>query len=189
MNYKSLLSPAIVLSLIASASALELPRDADVGVYFYSGGAWVASPGELVNWQSSLVRALFAEPGGDLNGRIRGTESNLALAGPMGLQILIRTPEGVSAGEYQLVKLKTHSDAREFRAATREELHAARGPVRDSIFFTAEQLGPQLWRVTVPSSLRMGEYAFLPPVSGAQAAAPGKLYTFSIGYCGNCTGV
>ena len=190
MNHRFLLLPAGFLCLIASGAALDLPKDADVGVYFSTGSTWIEAPVEIVNWQTGgVVKSLLTDGiiKGDINGRIQGGESKLALTGST-MVIFIHTMEGVSAEEYQLIKFRQHSDAREFRSVTGGVFHVSGGAKRDIVPFTADRVGPRLWRVTLPSSLRMGEYGFLPPVNTSSLAASGKVYSFSVGECDDCTG-
>jgi hypothetical protein len=189
MNHRFLLLPAGVLCLIASGAALDLPKDADVGVYFSTGSTWIEAPVEIVNWQTGGVVKSFFTDGiikGDINGRIQGGESKLALSGAS-MEIFIHTMEGVSAEEYQLIRLRQHSDAREFRSVTGGVFHVSGGAKRDVLSFSVDRVGPRLWRVTLPSGLRMGEYAFLPPVNTGSLAASGKVYSFSVGQCDDCS--
>lgn len=190
MNHRFLLLPAGVLCLIASCAALDLPKDADVGVYFSTGSTWIEAPVEIVNWQTGgVVKGLLTDGiiRGDINGRIQGSESKLALNGAT-MEVLVHTMEGVSAEEYQLIRLRQHSDSREFRSVTGGVFHVSGGAKRDVVPFSVERVGPRLWRMILPSSLRMGEYAFLPPVNTSSLAASGKVYSFSVGECDGCQG-
>ena len=162
--------------------ALDPPKDLDVGVYFAHGADWKEFPVEIVNWKSGGVLKFVFTQGivkRDLNGRIRGGESRMALSGTSRVEILVRTVEGVSAEEYQLLRLREHPNAREFRSVTGGVLHVSGGATRDTIPFTAKREGPRLWRVVL-LDLPNGEYGFLPPVNSSSVAASGKIYSFQV---------
>jgi hypothetical protein len=92
---------------------------------------------------------------------------------------LIKTPEGTSATEYQLLRLYSKGNRREFRAITGGVFHSSGGAERTTLEFAPEKIGPRTWRVRV--SLAKGEYGFLPPgISAASIASSGKMYTFGV---------
>ena len=93
--------------------------------------------------------------------------------------------EGTAAEEYQLLRLRPHSDAREFRSVTGGVFHESGGAQRDLVPFKAVRVAPRLWRVEL-GGLSNGEYGFIPPVNTTSLAASGKIYTFKIGDCERC---
>jgi len=162
--------------------ALDPPKDLDVGVYFAHGADLKEFPVEIVNWKSGGVLKYIFTDGivkGDLNGRIRGGESSIALSDTSSIEIFVHTLEGVSAEEYQLIRLRQHNDAREFRSVTGGVFHVSGGATRDIVPFTAQRVGPRLWRIVL-MNLPTGEYGFLPPVNTASLAASGKIYSFQV---------
>jgi hypothetical protein len=162
--------------------ALDPPKDLDVGVYFAHGADLKELPVEIVNWKSGgVLKYAFTEGivKGDFNGRIQGGESRIALSDTSNVEIFIRTVEGVSAEEYQLIRLRQHSGAREFRSVTGGVFHVSGGATRDLVPFTARKVGQRLWRIVL-INLPMGEYGFLPPVNTASLAASGKIYSFQV---------
>jgi len=162
--------------------ALDLPKDLDVGIYVAHGTQWKELPVEIVNWKSGGVVKSVVTRGivkQDLNGRILGAESGIALSNTASLEIFIRTVEGVSAEEYQLLRLRDHHDDREFRSVTGGVFHVSGGATRDRIPFTATRVGPRLWHIVL-INLPNGEYGFLPPVNSSSLAAAGKIYSFQV---------
>jgi|SRR5579863_4095268 len=187
MNHK-LLAAFSILSAF-SALALDLPRDIDVGVYVTDGSEWLEAPVEIINWKTGgVLKGVFTDGivKGDLNGMIRGESSPMELPrSTKRLEVLIHTVEGISAEEYQLVRLRTHSDAREFRSVTGGVFHASGGAQRDVVPFKAVRVAPRLWKGDI-SDLPRGEYGFVPPVNSTSLAAAGKIYSFRMGSCESC---
>ena len=163
--------------------ALDPPKDLDVGVYVVRGTELKDLPVEIVIWKTggavkhALTDGIIKE---DLNGRIRGGVSKILLTDTSELEIFVRTVDGVSAEEYQLLRLRQHSDAREFRSVTGGIFHESGGAERDLVPFTAQKVGSRLWRLIL-ADLQPGEYGFLPPVNTASLAASGKIYSFRVG--------
>jgi hypothetical protein len=58
--------------------------------------------------------------------------------------------------------------------------HESGGAERDLVPFTAQKVGPRLWRLVL-TDLQPGEYGFLPPVNTGSLAASGKIYSFRVG--------
>ena len=143
--------------------ALDPPKDLHVGVYVSTGSEWKELPVEIVN----------------PNGRILGNESPIALEKTSDSEIFVRTVDGVSAAEYQLLKLREHNNAREFRSVTGGVFHESVGATRDRIKFTPKRVGPNLW-IVVLVDLPHGEYGFLPPVNTTSLASSGKIYSFEV---------
>ena len=183
----NLLAIVPILSVV-SLLALELPKDPEVGVYIADGSAWTEAPVEIVNWKSTgavkniLTDGIVKE---DLNGRIHGGASPVAFPHAAKLQVLIHTTEGTAAEEYQLLKLRSHNDVREFRSLTGAAFHVSGGAQRDLLPWKATHVAPRMWRADL-SDLPDGEYGFLSPVNTVSLVASAKIYTFEIGKCENC---
>jgi hypothetical protein len=93
---------------------------------------------------------------------------------------LIKTQEGTSVTEYQLLRLYRKGNRREFRAWTGGIIHAKGGAERTAILFRPEKIGTRVWRIRL-SGFQGGEYGFLPPgVAASSIAASGKIYAFGI---------
>jgi hypothetical protein len=136
---------------------------------------------EVVNWQTGGVaksRATLFILKGDLNGKVMKRTSPTQMKTP--LEFLIKTIEGTSATEYQLLRLHQKGDRREFRSVTGGVLHQSGGAQRDEVSFQPEKIGNRLWRVRL-DSLQAGEYGFLAPgTSSVSISASGKMYTFGV---------
>jgi hypothetical protein len=167
-----------------SAAAKADPyEDLDVGVYYKVKDVWTAVPSEPVNSKSGGVLKMIATQGivkGDINGRVAGAKSATELRSP--LEFIIKAPDGVEGTDFQLVKMHTHSNSREFRTLTGGVFHSSGGSQRDAVKFEQAKVGKHAYKITFPDSEKLltGEYAFLAPGLTASSAAgsTGKAYTF-----------
>lgn len=156
----------------------------EVGVYYKKGDAWADLNPEVVNFKTGGVLKSIGTVGimkGDVNGHINGEHSATGLKTP--IEILIYTPEGTAATEYQLLRLHIQKDSREFRTVTGGVLHVSGGATRDSIPFENKKIAPRTYQIVIPSGLGPGEYGILPPSGGDSTGSSGrigKLYSFQI---------
>lgn len=156
----------------------------EIGVYYKSKtGEWIPLRTERVQFKSSGWLKNAATDGlvkQDMNGHIDGPKSPLAL--PTGVQILIYTPPGTQAEEYDLLRFDQHSGSRDFRVKTGGLFHSETGSQRNDIQFDPRKVGKNMYLFTVPVDIEKGEYGVLPPgssnVPGLSNA--GKIFTFSI---------
>jgi hypothetical protein len=183
-------SEKVLAAMAAKNAAPETPaakadpyEDLDVGVYYKVKDVWTPVPTEQVNWKTGGVLKSIATQGivkGDVNGRLSGPKSSTELRSP--LEFLIKAPEGVEGTDFQLVRMHTHSDSREFRTVTGGVFHASGGSSRDAVKFEQTKIGKHAYKITFPESEKLltGEYAFLAPgLTGSTAAgSTGKAYTF-----------
>jgi hypothetical protein len=136
---------------------------------------------EIVGWKTGGVVKEYATLGldkGHINGKVVKPRSSVQLSNP--IEFLIKTPEGTSATEYQLLRLYEKGDRREFRAFTGGIYHASGGAERTAITFTPEKVSSRTWRIRL-NGLERGEYGFLPPgVTASSIAASGKIYAFGV---------
>jgi hypothetical protein len=169
-------NPAAASSTVGNTG---LPEEA--GVYMVLNGKPTEMEPEVVNWQTGGVaksRATLFILKGDLNGKVMKRTSPTQMKTP--LEFLIKTIEGTSATEYQLLRLHQKGDRREFRSVTGGVLHQSGGAQRDEVSFQPEKIGNRLWRVRL-DSLQAGEYGFLAPgTSSVSISASGKMYTFGV---------
>jgi hypothetical protein len=167
----------------AAESALPAGID-EIGVYYKDkSGAWVALMPEVVNFKTGGFMKSMMTDGivkGDLNGHVSGPHGRTTLTFPVVLAVYV--PEGTAISEYQLLRLRTHSDGREFRSVTGGVFHASGGANRDLIEFQADKIAPRLYQFTVQSSAGKGEYGLLPPgaYSSSNMGSNGKIYSISI---------
>ena len=157
----------------------------EIGVYFKKADAWTEVLPEVVNWKTGGTLKNLASAGvvkKDLNGNITGPGSRNSVKTP--LEFLIVAAEGVSITEYQLIRLRTNKDYREFRTVTGGILNQQSGAMRDMVPFEGKKLSPRTFSVVLPNNLGSGEYGFLSPgavgSSGNTQAQIGKMYSFRI---------
>lgn len=158
-------------------------EDLDIGVYRRLRNMWISVAPELVNWKTGGWVKRTASLGvvkEDVNGHINGTTSATQVGTPV--QFLIKTPEGVEAMEFQLVRLHPNSSAREFRTVTGGVFHESGGSTRDAIPFEQTKVSKQTYKIVISTSLAEGEYAFLAPGFSASTSSgsTGKAYTFRV---------
>lgn len=154
----------------------------EIGVYVKSGKEWVQIQPEVVVWQTGGIFKRFATAGivqGDVNGRIKGANSENIVKTP--LEFAIVAPEGVDIAEYQLIRLREKSDSREFRTVTGGIFSSSGGATRDAIEFEGTKVSNRTFSVKL-TALDAGEYGFLPTSTAAagSSANVGKMYTFQV---------
>jgi len=159
----------------------EAASPKEAGVYLVRNGRLTDVQPEIVNWQTGGVlksaATLFIVKG-DKNGKVMRSKSPTQETNP--LEFLIKTLEGTSVEEYQLLRLHEKSNRREFRNVTGGILHISGGAQRDEVAFQPEKIGNRTWKI-VMRNLANGEYGFLPPgVQSASISASGKMYTFGV---------
>ena len=167
----------------APAAKPDPYEDLDIGVYYKVKDVWTPVPTEQVNSKSGGVMKMIATQGivkGDINGRLAGPKSATELRSP--LEFIIKAPDGVEGTDFQLVKMHTHSNSREFRTLTGGVIHSSGGSSRDAVKFEQTKIAKHTYKITFPDSEKLltGEYAFLAPgITGSTAAgSTGKAYTF-----------
>jgi hypothetical protein len=184
------MKPLLASLLLALLAICVAPQDKlpvspvdEVGVYYQQDGKWTELPPEVVNWKTGGVLKSVGTMGvvkGDVNGKVKGGSSKTRLKNSV--EILVYAPEGTSITEYQLLKLRTHSDSREFRTVTGGVLHQSGGAERDTLEFTGKHIAQRTWTISL-ESLAPGEYGLLPPGMGdarSASAQLGKIYSFSV---------
>ena len=156
----------------------------EIGVYYQDkDGQWIPLRSERVQFKSSgwlkstVTHDIVKE---DMNGHLDGAKSPLAL--PTGVHLLIYTPVGTQAEEYDLLRFDQHAGSRDFRVKTGGIFHSETGSQRNEIEFHPVKLAKDMYAFTIPIDIEKGEYGVLPPgssnVPGLSNA--GKIFTFSI---------
>jgi len=174
---KAAAAPSAVAAAAPSAGAVT-----EIGVYHKVGGEWQSMDPEIVNVKSGGVGKTILTVGivkSDVNAHINGAHSGNQVQSPV--EILIYTPEGVAASEYQLLRLRQQKDSREFRTMTGGVLHASSGDTKDQVQFEGKKIANRTYVVEL-GNLGSGEYGFLPP-GGAltgSGGSVGKMYTFRV---------
>lgn len=163
----------------AAPSIAEVPDE--VGVYVNLKGKITEVEPEIVGWQTGGKLKSMATMGldkGHVNGKVMNPKSQLQIPNPV--EFIIKTPEGTSVTEYQLLRLDEHDNRREFRAMTGGVIHASGGAERNAVTFNSDKIASRVWRVKI-EALEKGEYGFLPPgVQSASLSSSGKIYTFGV---------
>lgn len=173
-------TPAIQRTMAASTRSIPA---LEVGAYIYQNGGWVEMMPEVVNWKTGGVLKSISTLGivkQDVNGRLRGGTSKLRVTNPVRLLVYCR--EGTQVTEYQLIRLRTHRHAREFRTVTGGIFHVSGGSNRDDLPFDSQHIAPRTWTIPL-KNLKPGEYGLLPPgaIEARSASAQlGKMYTFTV---------
>jgi len=152
-------------------------------VYYLKNDKWEEVLPEVVNWKTGGVLKTVATVGvvkGDVNGRLNGPGSRNSVRAP--LEFAIYAPEGVAITEYQLLRLRPHSDGREFRTVTGGVMHVSGGATRDLIPFDGKKIALRTYKVLLPSTLGAGDFGFLPPGGNMSSSntSLGKMYTFRV---------
>jgi hypothetical protein len=154
----------------------------EVGVYVVIDGKLTEIEPEIVNWQTGGWTKSHASLGivkGDVNGKVMKNKSQMQVSDNP-VEFLIKTMEGTSVTEYQLLRLHEKSDRREFRAATGGVIHQSGGAEGNEVPFSPEKIGTRLWKITL-SNLARGEYGFLPPgFESRSISSSGKMFTFGV---------
>lgn len=164
-----------------SEKPIDLSDVNEIGVYYKNrAGRWTAIEPEIVHIKSggfiksTVTHGIIKQ---DHNGRLNGRESKLLLPRP--IDFLIYVPEGVSAGEYDLLRFRLNSSSREFRVLTGGVFHSTGGADRDEVPFKPVKTAPRAYQFTVDQATPGGEYGILPPGTG-NVTNGGKIYTFAI---------
>jgi hypothetical protein len=179
-------APAPVAAPVAAPGAAPgLPAGIDeVGAYYKDKtGAWAEMTSEVVNFKTGGALKRFATDGiikEDMNGHVQGPNGKTITTFPVVIAVYV--PEGTSITEYQLLRLRTHPDSREFRSVTGGVVHSSGGATRDSVEFKSVKLAPRLYQITLDAALGKGEYGLLPPgaTSSSNMASAGKIFSVSI---------
>lgn len=183
-------APARAAAPAPAPAAPEVTKEAfpnEIGVYLKKGTEWIEVRPEIVNWKTGGTIKSLASVGvvkKDLNGNIDGPASRTSTKTPV--EVLIITPEGVAAEEYQFLRLRVNKEYREFRSVTGGILNQRSGSMRDLIPFEAKKLASRTFMAVLPLSVGAGEYGFLPPGAGgtsttaAVSSQYGKMFTFRI---------
>jgi len=165
----------------ATAAPMATGIPDDVGVYINLKGKITEVEPEIVGWQTGGKLKSMATMGldkGHVNGKVMNQKSQLQVANP--LEFVIKTPEGTSVTEYQLLRLDEHDNRREFRAMTGGVIHASGGAERNAVPFNPDKIASRVWRVKL-DGLQKGEYGFLPPgLNSASISSSGKIYSFGV---------
>ena len=187
-----------VVSLTTTVPATLSPNlpPPEVGVYWKDASNFVLIQGQAISQSKVGGRAANVFTYGlkqvHWDAFINGPTSNNRVR-ELRPTFYLYVPDGASAADYVLLKLNKKGDRREFHIGTFGGwLGGSSGPQRDKeIAFKADHVGIRIYRVSLSSDLKPGEYAFFmgtgqqsatggEMAKGAGGAATGRIYDFSI---------
>jgi hypothetical protein len=169
----------------------------EVGVYWKDGSNFVLLQGQAISQSKVGGRAANVFTYG-----IRNVHWDAFLNGPTSINrvrelrpvFYFYVPDGASASDYVLLKLNKKGNRREFQIGTFGGwLGGTSGVERDKeLPFKADHIGIRIYRVSLSSDLKPGEYAFFMGTGqqsgtigqmagkGAGGATTGRVYDFTI---------
>ncbi len=185
---KSTSAPAAVPTATPSPAQVPQASPTPAGphsvtdVFYKKGDGWVAIQAEPVSWKAGGILKSVATVGvkkRDINGTVAGSSSKDKLTLPA--EFVMYIPGGVDMREYQLLHLRSHDGAREFRAAIGDDFHISGG--RDLVPFDYKAVTRRGFQIDL-KDLAPGEYGWVPPDAALNAhdanAPPGKIFTFVV---------
>jgi hypothetical protein len=149
------------------------------GVYYKKGGEYFELLTEEIRWKTSGAMKSFASAGiikKDLGGTLAGPSSRNFLQNPM--EVILVPPQGMSINNFILLPMKPAAKGgeREFLVGP---TNAKSGVAKGAIAFGVEKVGPNQYRMVLPTPLGPGEYGILPVMPAASGPSV-KMYTFRL---------
>jgi hypothetical protein len=187
----------VIVAATAISSDPNLPPP-EVGVYWKDGQNFVLIQGMTVTQAKVGGRA-----GAFFTNGMRSEHWDATVAGPTSKNrvkdrqpvFYFYVPDGDTAADYVLIKLEKKSDHREFQVGSFGGVTGGKSGVKKDkeVPFHAEHVGIRVYKITLESSLKPGEYAFFLG-TGAQSnmsggnmgsarsggSASGRVYDFAI---------
>jgi hypothetical protein len=187
----------VIVAATAISNDPNLPPP-EVGVYWKDAQSFVLIQGMTVTQAKVGGRA-----GSFFTNGMRSEHWDATVAGPTSTNhvkdrqpvFYFYVPDGDTAADYVLIKLEKKSDHREFQVGSFGGVTGGKSGVKKDkeIPFHAEHVGIRVYKVTLESSLKPGEYGFFLG-TGAQSnmsggnmgsarsggSASGRVYDFSI---------
>jgi hypothetical protein len=186
-----------VVSLTGPATLSPNLPPPEVGVYWRDGSNFVLLQGQIISQSKVGGRAANVFTYGikqvHWDAFVNGPTSNNRVR-ELRPAFYFCVPDGASAADYVLLKLTKKGDRREFHIGTFGGwLGGSSGPEREKeIPFKSNHVGIRIYRVSLDSDLKPGEYAFFMATGqqsatagqmagkGAGGAATGRIYDFTI---------
>lgn len=190
-------APAVVVNAAPMTQDPNLPPP-EVGVYWKDGPTFNLVPGRFLTQEKVGGRA-----GAIFTNGIRSEHWDAVVDGPTSQTVVkdpqptfyFYVPDGDTASDYVLLTLEKKSDHREFQVGSFGGITGGKAGIKKEkqIAFHAEHAGIRVYKVTLDSPLKPGEYAFFLG-TGAQSNmsggdlgssrsggnATGRIYDFSI---------
>ena len=187
----------VVVAATAITNDPNLPPP-EVGVYWKDGQNFV-----LIQGMTLTQAKVGGRAGSFFTNGIRSEHWDATVAGPTSKNrvkdrlpiFYFYVPDGDTAADYVLIRLEKKSDHREFQVGSFGGVTGGKSGVKKDkeVPFHAEHVGIRIYKVTLDSDLKPGEYAFFLG-TGAQSnmsggnmgsarsggSAGGRIYDFSI---------
>lgn len=165
----------------ADGALYDVPDE--IGVYSEWQGRMRPLKTEIVTLRTGgVVKSLttLGTTKGHLNAILAAPKSPVLLGSRS--DFFVRTMDGVTGEEFQLLRLWTKTSRREFRIMTGGVVHSSIGADENVVAVGVVRLGTRLYGIKPAYPLQPGEYGFLPPgvAHSASAASAGKIYTFRV---------
>lgn len=149
------------------------------GVHYKKGAEYFELLSEEIRWKTSGAMKSFASAGiikKDLGGTLAGPSSRNFLQNPM--EVILVPPAGMSINNFILLPMKPAAKGgeREFLVGP---INAKSGVAKGAIAFGVEKIGPNQYRMVLPTPLGPGEYGILPVMPAASGPSV-KMYTFRL---------
>jgi hypothetical protein len=192
-------SPATATVVAASTPMTIDPNlpPPEVGVYWKDRANFVLLQGQaLTNTKAGGKAGSFFTNG------MRNQHWDATIEGPNSKNVVrerhpmfyFYVPDGADAGDYVLIKLNKKSDHREFQVGSFGGITGGKSGVKKDkeLAFKADHVGIRMYKVTLETDLKPGEYAFFmgtgqgATMAGARGGnrsggnATGRIYDFSI---------
>jgi hypothetical protein len=129
---------------------------ADSSVAYKKGDQWVDFEVERVDIKAGLLGAMVPGKAANVDGRVSGKSSRLALS--PGAQIRISIPAGGNIADCQLIRLHVKGNGREFHLAGGGFMKVETGSGKDSIPFDSKETAAHIFEVVLPREIEPGEY-------------------------------
>jgi hypothetical protein len=189
-------APSIVTGTAPMTIDPNLPPP-EVGVYWKDGTKFTLLQGQaLTNTKAGGKAGSFFTDG------MRNQHWDATIEGPVSKNVVkdrrplfyIYVPDGSDSSDYVLISLNKKSDHREFQIGSFGGVTGGKSGVKrdKELQFHAEHMGIRIYKITLDSDLKPGEYAFFMgtgqgnTMSGAHGgnrsggSASGRIYDFSI---------
>jgi hypothetical protein len=198
---KAMINPALPPTVVVTGAPMtpdpNLPPP-EVGVYWKDGPTFALVQGKTLSQEKVGGRAASIFTNG-----IRSAHWDAVVEGPTSANLVkdrrpvfyLYVPDGDTAADYTLLSLEKKTDHREFQVGSFGGLTGGKAGIKKEkqISFRAEHASIRVYKITLDSDLKPGEYAFFLG-TGAQSNmsggdlgasrsggnATGKIYDFSI---------
>jgi hypothetical protein len=197
---KVMINPSAAPTIVAGATPMTIDPNLpppEVGVYWKDGTKFTLLQGQAVTNTKAGGRA-----GSFFTDGMRNQHWDATIQGPVSKNVVkdrrplfyLYVPDGSDSSDYVLISLNKKSDRREFQIGSFGGITGGKSGVKrdKELQFHADHVGIRMYKITLDSDLKPGEYAFFMgtgqgnTMSGAHGgnrsggSASGRVYDFSI---------